>query len=82
MYYTPYFVKSKLVKELFKKLLEIYDCKSLLKTKGDHSIGVHVFPFRTEPLSPIAPMVLRYSWESRSSPVIIWTNTFVFVNGQ
>ena len=79
MYYTPYFVKVKfdkiLVKELFKKLLDTHNHVYLQKTKGDHSIGVHVFPFRTEPLSPIAPMVLRYSWESRSSPVIMWTDT-------
>ena len=35
---------------------------------GDYSVGAHLFPFRTEKLSPIAPMVLPYRWESRSSP--------------
>ena len=30
--------------------------------------GFHLFPFRTEKLSPTAPMVLPYRWESRSSP--------------
>ena len=30
--------------------------------------GVHLFPFRTEPLSPAAPMVLPLWWESRSPP--------------
>ena len=29
--------------------------------------GFHLFPFRTEKLSPSAPMVLR-KWESRSPP--------------
>ena len=32
--------------------------------------GFHLFPFRTEKLSPIAPMVLQL-WESRSSPTLI-----------
>ena len=31
--------------------------------------GFHLFPFRTEQLSPYAPMVLR-KWESRSPPFI------------
>ena len=35
---------------------------------GDYSVGAHLFPFRTEKLSPTAPMVLPYRWESRSSP--------------
>ena len=30
--------------------------------------GTHLFPFRTEPLSPAAPMVLPLWWESRSPP--------------
>ena len=30
--------------------------------------GIHLFPFRTEKLSPAAPMVLPNRWESRSSP--------------
>lgn len=34
---------------------------------GGYSKGVHLFPFRTEQLSPLAPMVL-HSWESRSLP--------------
>ena len=29
--------------------------------------GFHLFPFRTEKLSPFTPMVLR-KWESRSLP--------------
>ena len=32
--------------------------------------GFHLFPFRTEKLSPTAPMVLQL-WESRSSPTLI-----------
>ena len=28
------------------------------KDNGDNSAGVHLFPFRTEKLSPVAPMVL------------------------
>ena len=35
---------------------------------GDYSVGAHLFPFRTEKLSPTAPMVLPNRWESRSSP--------------
>ena len=31
------------------------------------ALGFHLFPFRTEQLSPAAPMVLR-KWESRSPP--------------
>src|SRR5574344_1785917 len=30
--------------------------------------GFHLFPFRTEKLSPAAPMVLPAKWESRSPP--------------
>jgi hypothetical protein len=29
------------------------------KDNGDYSSGDHLFPFRTEKLSPLAPMVLR-----------------------
>ena len=29
------------------------------KSNGGNSMGVHLFPFRTEKLSPIAPMVLQ-----------------------
>ena len=50
---------------------------------GDYSVGAHLFPFRTEKLSPTAPMVLPYRWESRSSPnttalQIILEGFFVF----
>lgn len=31
-----------------------------LKSFGDFSSGVHLFPFRTEKLSPLAPMILQY----------------------
>ena len=31
-------------------------CKT--KSNGGYSAGVHLFPFRTEKLSPVAPMVL------------------------
>ena len=31
--------------------------------------GFHLFPFRTEKLSPFTPMVLR-KWESRSLPFL------------
>ena len=29
------------------------------------ALGIHLFPFRTEKLSPMAPMVLHTKWESR-----------------
>jgi hypothetical protein len=29
------------------------------------ALGIHLFPFRTEKLSPMAPMVLHDLWESR-----------------
>ncbi len=32
-------------------------------------VEVHLFPFRTESLSPLTPMVLQ-SRESRSSPIL------------
>ena len=32
--------------------------------------GFHLFPSRTEQLSPGAPMVLRFKWESRSPPFL------------
>ena len=35
--------------------------------------GIHLFPFRTEKLSLIAPMVLRHKWESRSPPFFLKT---------
>ena len=36
---------------------------------GDYSGGDHLFPFRTEKLSPPAQMVLSdYGWESMSLP--------------
>ena len=46
---------------------------------GDYSVGAHLFPFRTEKLSPTAPMVLPYRWESRSSPNTI--EPFSFLKG-
>ena len=30
-------------------------------TFGGYGAGVHLFPFRTEKLSPLAPMVLQYN---------------------
>ena len=36
---------------------------------GGYSVGDHLFPFRTEKLSPTAPMVLRKR-ESRSPPTL------------
>ena len=38
---------------------------------GGYSDGDHLFPFRTEPLSPSAPMILPTRRESRSPPVFI-----------
>lgn len=38
------------------------------RSYGDYSSGVHLFPFRTESLSPLAQMVLQSLWESMSSP--------------
>ncbi len=39
------------------------------RSYGDYSSGVHLFPFRTESLSPLAQMVLQFLWESMSSPI-------------
>jgi hypothetical protein len=33
------------------------------------AMGFHLFPYRTEKLSPLAPMVLHTTRESRSLPV-------------
>ena len=38
--------------------------KTYRETHGDYSAEVHLFPFRTEKLSLVTPMVLRL-WESR-----------------
>ena len=35
----------------------------VLKSYGDYSSGVHLFPFRTESLSPLAQMVLLHQVE-------------------
>lgn len=32
---------------------------------GDHNEGVHLFPFRTQKLSPLVPMVLFLSGDGR-----------------
>ena len=39
------------------------------RSYGDYSSGVHLFPFRTESLSPLAQMVLQFLWESMSLPI-------------
>ena len=41
--------------------------KSVKDLKVAIATGFHLFPFRTEKLSPLAPMVLHL-WESRSPP--------------
>jgi hypothetical protein len=33
-------------------------CQTVTHNNGGYSAGVHLFPFRTEQLSPVAPMVL------------------------
>ena len=33
--------------------------KNIEETNGGYSEGEHLFPFRTEKLSPLAPMVLQ-----------------------
>ena len=38
--------------------------------------GFHLFPFRTEKLSPFTPMVLR-KWESRSPPFLLGAFQFL-----
>ena len=45
------------------------DKGGLVQYSGGYSDGVHLFPYRTEKLSPSAPMVLR-KWESRSPPIL------------
>ena len=42
------------------------------KIKAVMAAGFHLFPFRTEKLSPPAPMVLR-KWESRRPPTFQWS---------
>ena len=44
--------------------------------RGGFSRGAHLFPFRTQKLSPLAPMVLRKR-ESRSPPVFLNLNHLV-----
>ena len=34
-------------------------CQDIEETYGDYSAEVHLFPFRTEKLSPAAPMILH-----------------------
>ena len=36
-------------------------CQDIEETNGDYSAEVHLFPFRTEKLSPAAPMILHES---------------------
>ena len=36
-------------------------CQDIEETHGDYSAEVHLFPFRTEKLSPAAPMILHES---------------------
>ena len=36
-------------------------CQDIEETDGDYSAEVHLFPFRTEKLSPAAPMILHES---------------------
>ena len=36
---------------------------NIARPNGGYSVGVHLFPFRTEQLSPIAPMVLQSNVE-------------------
>ena len=38
------------------------------KIIGGYCNGVHLLPFRTEKLSPLAQMVLPFWWESMSPP--------------
>ena len=40
-----------------------------VRSYGDYSGGDHLFPFRTEKLSPPAQMVLQSLWESMSLPI-------------
>ena len=41
---------------------------SYTKHYGDYNARVHLFPFRTEKLRPVAQMVLPFWWESMSLP--------------
>ena len=43
---------------------------------GGYSIGVHLLPFRTEKLRPIAQMVLPIWWESMSLPILYLTQLY------
>ena len=52
-------MKKKNFNDIFLKYAEDVkqsSCKT--KSNGGYSAGVHLFPFRTEKLSPVAPMVL------------------------
>ena len=46
------------------------------KNLGGYSIGVHLLPFRTEKLRPIAQMVLPFWWESMSLPILYLTQLY------
>ena len=39
--------------------------KYVIYMSGDHNEGVHLFPFRTQKLSPLVPMVLFLSGDGR-----------------
>ena len=57
---------------LYMSLWDMYwhhDVTSVRRSYGDYSSGVHLFPFRTESLSPLAQMVLQFLWESMSLPI-------------
>ena len=42
--------------------------REVLRLKAVIARGIHLLPYRTEKLSPLAPMVLHLLWESRSPP--------------
>ena len=66
------FLSDKILRFLFVSFLSLYVklichpelvsgslvVKPTIRFYGDFSVGVHLFPFRTEQLSPVAPMVL------------------------
>ena len=46
-------------KALLRSVLLPDHVKTYKETHGDYSAEVHLFPFRTEKLSPAAPMILH-----------------------
>ena len=54
---------SNLIEKMVRYSYRSYSPSLYLRSYGDYSGGDHLFPFRTEKLSPPAQMVLHYNAE-------------------